>query len=262
MNKTNPRFSHDNITNRRKYTGVHWHDDYELYYMVNGTTKYFIGDEIFQIANGDFVIIPPSMYHMTDSKGCLYNERYLLGFELGRIDKRAYSALNKLCEKKVVRVQKSKLGILEDIFLKLEEEYSGEKNPVLIDLYMTELVIKLERLCAEYKPCLSEADMLIHEISRYISINYSSDLSLDNLSKKFAMSASHLSRRFKAVAGIGITEYITYVRILNAEKLLKMSGLPVTEVAAACGFNDSNYFSTVFKRIKGTTPLKFSKKFI
>jgi len=99
-------------------------------------------------------------------------------------------------------------------------------------------------------------------LSRYISINYSSDLSLDNLSKKFAMSASHLSRRFKAVAGIGITEYITYVRILNAEKLLKMSGLPVTEVAAACGFNDSNYFSTVFKRIKGTTPLKFSKKFI
>ncbi len=262
MNKTNPRFSHDNITNMRKFTGVHWHDDYELYYMVNGTTKYFIGDEIFQIANGDFVIIPPGMYHMTDSEDCLYNERYLIGFAFDRIDKRAGKALNELCEKKVVSVPKSKLGIFEDIFMELEEEYNGEKNRVLIDLYMTELVIKLARLCAEHKPHLSEADMLIHEISRFISLNYGEDLSLDTLSRKFAMSTSHMSRRFKAVAGIGITEYITYVRILNAERLLKTTTLPITEVAAACGFNDSNYFSTVFKRIKGITPLKFSKKFI
>ena len=104
--------------------------------------------------------------------------------------------------------------------------------------------------------------MLIHEISRFISLNYGEALSLDTLSRKFAMSTSHMSRRFKAVAGIGITEYITYVRILNAERLLKTTTLPITEVAAACGFNDSNYFSTVFKRIKGITPLKFSKKFI
>ena len=70
----NQRFSHDLVKNRRKITGVHYHDDYELYYMINGKTKFFIGDEIFQIENGNFVIIPPEMYHMTDSEDCLHNE--------------------------------------------------------------------------------------------------------------------------------------------------------------------------------------------
>ena len=73
------------------------------------------------------------------------------------------------------------------------------------------------------------------------------------------MSESHLSRKFKAHTGIGINEYITYVRITNAEKLLRETELSVTEVADQCGYSDSNYFSTVFKRIKGITPQKCRK---
>ena len=246
MFKTNPRFSHDNITNQRKFTGVHYHDDYELYYLVNGQTKYFIGDEIFK----------------TDSEDCLYNERFLVGFKLDSIDGRTYTAIKELCEKRVVSVPRSRLDQLENVFLRLEAEYDGDKDKTLIDLYIAELVLKLGRCCVPHRQRLTEADMLIHEISRHISLNYSEDLSLDKLAFDFALSTSHLSRRFKAVAGIGINEYITYVRVLNAEKLLKTTKMPVTEVAAACGFNDSNYFSTVFKRIKGVTPLKFSKKFV
>ena len=51
-----------------------------------------------------------------------------------------------------------------------------------------------------------------------------------------------------------------YAQVFDvAEKLLKAKKMPITHVAAACGFNDSNYFSTVFKKIKGITPLKYSK---
>ena len=99
----------------------------------------------------------------------------------------------------------------------------------------------------------------IQTISQYIRNNYMKDITLRSLSHDFSISESHLSRRFKEVSGIGINEYLTYVRIMNAEKLLRSKKMPITEIAAACGFNDSNYFSTVFKRIKGITPLKFSK---
>ena len=58
---------------------------------------------------------------------------------------------------------------------------------------------------------------------------------------------------------MGISEYITFIRIINAEKLLLEGDDSITSVAQKCGFNDPNYFSTVFKKIKGITPLKFAK---
>ena len=45
----------------------------------------------------------------------------------------------------------------------------------------------------------------------------------------------------------------------NAAQLLSTGNFSVTEVAERCGYSDSNYFASVFKKFKGTTPLKFSK---
>lgn len=259
----NDRFSHDLVKNRRKITGVHYHDDYELYYMINGKTKFFIGDEIFQVENGNFVIIPPEMYHMTDSEDCLHNERILLAFKDCQISGKIQFILNALCEKKVIYVPSAKLETAEKIINKIEKEYASydENSDFLIELYIGELLVQLYRFFKVYNPPPVQGDEIIHTVSKYISANYDADLSLKALCKRFGMSDSHLSRRFKTVSGIGINEYITYVRIMNAENLLKTTDLPMTEVAARCGFNDSNYFSTVFKRIKGITPLKFSHRF-
>ena len=73
------------------------------------------------------------------------------------------------------------------------------------------------------------------------------------------MSESCLSRKFKQVSGMGLNEFITSVRIHNAEKLLAGGELSVTRIAELCGYSDSNYFASVFKKIKGTTPVKYAK---
>ena len=259
----NNRFSHDLVKNRRKFTGIHYHDDYELYYMINGKTKFFIGDEIFQVENGNFVIISPDMYHMTDSEDCLHNERILIAFEEDDISENIKSILKNLCEKKVICISSAKLDVAEKIIKNIENEHknSDENSSVLINLYIEELLVQMARLCRNYKPHLSESEEFIHSVSKYISTNYKNDLSLSSLSKKFSVSESHLSRRFKNVTGIGINEYITYVRIMNAEAMLKSKNLPITVIAEKCGFNDSNYFATVFKRIKGITPLKYANRY-
>ncbi|MFQ9799092.1 MAG: AraC family ligand binding domain-containing protein [Clostridia bacterium] len=54
----NPLFSHNKVTNQRKITGIHCHSSYELYYLRNGETKYFVGDEIFHLEPGNFIMIP------------------------------------------------------------------------------------------------------------------------------------------------------------------------------------------------------------
>lgn len=258
----NPDFSHQYVENRRKKTDVHFHNDHELYYLVKGTTKYFIGDKIFQIESGNFVIIPAGLHHKTDSENCLVNERILVSFRSDSFSDKTIKALHLLFSESVIYIPNSKLGVIEDAFSKIENEYKtkDEYSEFLINSHIEEIIIQLARFRQDYRPNLPDADIAIHKISKYITNNYSQDLTLENISQMFSLSSAHLSRRFKVVCGIGINEYITYVRLLNAERLLKETDLPITEIAGKCGFNDSNYFSTVFKKAKGTTPLKFAKE--
>lgn len=259
----NPDFSHDYVENRRKSTDVHFHDDHELYYLVNGSTKYFIDDKIFSIESGNFVIIPAGINHKTDSENCLVNERILVSFKSDTFSCEALNVLDSLFKESVIYIPNSKLEMIENVFSKIENEYKirDTYSEYMINSHIEEILILMARYRQDFSPNLPDTDKIIHKISKYITKNYTQDLSLEKLSRIFSLSSAHLSRRFKAVAGIGINEYITYVRLSNAERLLKESDLPITEIAGMCGFNDSNYFSTVFKKAKGVTPLKFSHKF-
>ena len=50
------------------------------------------------------------------------------------------------------------------------------------------------------------------------------------------------------------------MRVSKAIELLNSTSLSITEISAECGFNDSNYFATVFKKIVGTSPNLFRPK--
>lgn len=258
---TNPTVSYDKVENKRKCSLVHYHDEYELYYLMNGKTKYFVGDEIFHLEKGNFIFIPKGIIHKTDSEECLHNERMLIGFGDDIFDGGTAEILKEFTENKLIAVPLNCQNEAEEIMYRLLEEYKSKTvfKDTLIRLYTLELLILLYRSKTNVKKEPELSDKIIFEISEYINSNYDRNISLDSLSEKFLISKSHLSRKFKKVAGIGLNEYITYVRISNAEKLLKKADMTITHVAAVCGFNDSNYFSTVFKKLKGITPLKYSK---
>lgn len=257
----NERFSHHRIKNKRKFTGIHYHDEYELYYLINGETKYFIGDEIFSVKKDNFVFVPKGMFHKTDSETCLHNERILVCFDDTLFNDENRYIVKELCKTKVMSVPESKLNAMSAILhnLENESEKKDEYSDFLFNLYTLELLTLLCRYRRKPKTEIEGAEKLIHDISEYISQNYDKPITLSLLGNIFSVSESHLCRKFKDISGIGINEYITYVRILNAEKLLKSGKYSITDTALRCGFNDSNYFSTVFKKAKGITPLKFAK---
>lgn len=258
----NPLFSHNKVTNQRKITGIHCHSSYELYYLRNGETKYFVGDEIFHLEPGNFIMIPKGVLHKTDSENCLHSERMLVNFDDSLIDSETHPLLDELCACKLISLPVNQLYQAEEILHKLEIEFEKQSafQQIMIRLYILELLTLLCRLKCDYIPHESASDTLIRTVSEYISANYATDLSLKSLSIRFSLSEGFLSRKFKAVSGMGINEYITHVRIHNAARLLTGSSrCSITEVAAQCGFNDSNYFTSVFKKIKGITPYKFYK---
>jgi AraC-like DNA-binding protein len=237
------------------------HTHHELYYLKSGKTRYLVDDEIYPVEEGNLVFIPAGHYHMTDS-GCLgMVERSLLSFDGELFDADTVAVLDALSSQTLISIPVNHIDGLESLFDSMERSLAldgalGEAVRKIHALAILSFVVRHKRPA---EPAVSESDRIVHEITEYVSTHYGEELTLASLSHRFSVSESHLSRKFKEVAGMGLCEYVTHVRIMNAERLLRGGAVSVTSVAEQCGFNDSNYFSTVFKRIKGITPLRFAR---
>jgi len=97
----------------------------------------------------------------------------------------------------------------------------------------------------------------VYAAKLYINKYYSEDLSLEKVADKLQLSASYLSNLFKKESGQNFVDYITEVRIQKAKELLKSTDQKIYEIASAVGFANEYYFSKVFKKIVGESPLKF-----
>lgn len=248
-------------TSRHSMPHVHHHELHELYYMAKGCTTYYIGDKIYHLQQGNFVFIPKGILHKTDYENNDSNERFLLNFSNRIFTNSMQEIKEDLNSSRLIYIHEEMVPFFEGLLKQIEEESNkgDQYSDMLLNLYITELLVQLCRHKHNLTPELSGTDQTIYIISKYISLHFMENISLSSLSKIFSLSESHLSRIFKAHTGIGINEYITYVRVTNAEKLLMETELSVTRIAQQCGYNDSNYFSTVFKRTKGISPQKLRK---
>lgn len=86
-----------------------------------------------------------------------------------------------------------------------------------------------------------------------------SNITVDALARECSVSTAHLKRIFTKYAGIGVHEYFLQLKILHAKRLLS-KGMSVTEIAEKMSFSSQNYFSIVFKRKVGMSPLQYKKK--
>lgn len=98
------------------------------------------------------------------------------------------------------------------------------------------------------------------EVLLYIKEHRTTDISSEDICKHFACSRSYLSHQFKKKCGMSIREYLNQLRIEDAKTLLINSKLNVTEISIAVGFNDSNYFSKIFKKLTGISPAQYRKE--
>ena len=257
-----PLFSKDIEASKKRKTRIHWHRKHELYYLVNGTTKYFVGEKPYFLQKGNLIFVQKGAQHGTDYEDCLHSKRLLLSFDDDIIPQKFKPFFEELSTDCLIYISEKHLPLIDDIFKKIELENQSQNlyKQHLIELYILQLITLISRLREKApQPQLAPNDALMYKISNYIRKNYHTNISLESLSESFCINKSYLSRRFKGVFGIGVNDYLTYIRILHAEELLKTTNYPITRIAAECGYNDSNYFSTVFKKTKGITPYKFKQ---
>jgi transcriptional regulator with AAA-type ATPase domain len=93
----------------------------------------------------------------------------------------------------------------------------------------------------------------------HIGHRFGEPMSLANLSRAAFVSPSHLSHLFAARVGLSPMAFLSRVRIERAKTLLEGPGLSVSQIAAQVGFGDLRHFERAFKRVLGTTPLKYRR---
>ena len=103
---------------------------------------------------------------------------------------------------------------------------------------------------------------IIDNVKEIIDRNLAEDLSLDAIANIIYMSSKYLSRIFKNVTGLNLSEYITQRRISEACRLLEETRLSVEKIAERVGYHSSAYFIKCFKESKNCTPKQYRKSLI
>ncbi len=100
-------------------------------------------------------------------------------------------------------------------------------------------------------------DEQIIKIQEWLKKHYQRDVALKTLAEKFDISVRSFNRRFRLAAGQTPLQYLQEVRLQQAKALLKQSNLSIAEIAFAVGYQDTSYFSSLFKRVNAITPNEY-----
>ncbi|MDR2741197.1 MAG: helix-turn-helix domain-containing protein [Treponema sp.] len=92
----------------------------------------------------------------------------------------------------------------------------------------------------------------------YVHRHYAAGIQLNNAASAAQVSPAYLSRLFSEHCKTSFIEYVTELRIENAEKLLRESKMNIKEVAFAAGYQDPNYFSKIFRKLTGFSPTAYA----
>lgn len=100
----------------------------------------------------------------------------------------------------------------------------------------------------------------IKKAIEYIHYHIDEELTLNILSKEAKLSPSHFHKLFSKTVGITPNEYIVKARVEKSKEMLIKTGFTISEIAYKCGFSSLSYFSYIYKKRTGLSPLEFRNK--
>ena len=101
---------------------------------------------------------------------------------------------------------------------------------------------------------------IIHQATRYIRAHYAEKLTLDSVAGQVYLSPTYFSRIFRQETGVTFNAYLNAVRIEQSKKLLTDQSVRLIDISLMVGFDNQSYFTKVFKKITGMSPLQYREK--
>jgi AraC-like DNA-binding protein len=152
---------------------------------------------------------------------------------------------------------------VRECFEEMRREYvSGERmSDMMLKSCAYRLVAYLGRKYSIDKAARTDTGNLtrLHTLLQYIENNYYERITTKELASLSFITEEHLCRFFKKTVGKTVSEYVNQYRVEKAAILLANTEDAIGNIGATVGFEDTNYFTRVFKRVKGVTPREYRR---
>ncbi len=227
-------------------------------YALSGSARFASATQEYEAENNSLIYFPSSACYNMEVTSDVPFEHYTVNFLL-TIDRDKNGKLFEyLSGNRFIGIKPQNPKLFESIFSKLVYVWSGKKSGFhleakshlynLANEFFTELETSLINR-SDYERILPA--------KKYIDGNYTKTMTNAYLAELCGISETHTRRLFADVFNVSPIEYQIELRILKAKDLLLTGMYTVGETSEMCGFSDQNYFSRLFKKHVGISPLKY-----
>lgn len=147
---------------------------------------------------------------------------------------------------------------LSALFALYQKDCAGKE--ILAHKYLTDIITGCLSENTEKNEKTESMKEKLEAVRDYMKTHFREEITLDRLSEAFFISKYHLAREYRQTFGITPGNDLTAIRISEAKSLLRFSLEPVSNIARLCGYPDANYFTKVFRKCEGITPLEYRRK--
>lgn len=239
---------------------LHYHDAYELYYLLGGERKYLTHSKLYPIDADWVTLTRPYVIHGTNGQNY---ERLLVSFSEDFLSSHFSPAMVEEFHEvfsvdaipaEVVRNNPQ----IKELFIQIVKDVENGENKMAA-MHLGTLLLILYNAVHQI-PAGSNNSTLstqMQEVLAYVSNNLATIKTLEQVASHFYVSKYYLSHQFKNSTGFTFIEFLTKVKISRALHLLKYTNNSIAEIAESCGFDTPTYFGVVFKKKLHMTPLQY-----
>lgn len=249
---------------------VHFHNAIELVKINSGEIKCIVGEKELVLQAGDIMFINSNVMHRL-----CYTKPVDISYIQIDIEAyfRQYSNYTDYFINKFITSLHNREYLFEkdqrelnEIFEKFLDESVNQKEnfEAYIKAYVQLLIAFMYRnklLTDPESYYDSEKLKGLKPVLEYIEQNYTTYVSLEEISKSTGIDKYRLCRQFKAATGSTIVSYINFLRLSKASSMLLNTDKTIGEICFDSGFSTIQYFNKTFKNFYNCTPKAYRKQF-
>jgi len=239
---------------------VHWHEFYELCYILKGKGVNVINGLPVSLQEGSLFLLTPADFHEIYSVGDAAMALYNIVFSEELLTSELRSLL--FAGQTAYSVQFGGAGDtpVEQEFRRIEAEMGVRTSgyPIVVKGSLERILVEMFRKSnaspRERERDTSQQAASVRRAMMYMQHHFREELKLEDAAREAQMAPNYFSACFKKTAGISFQHYLQELRISFAGSLLRASALPVTDICLASGFQTLSHFERVFKQKHGKSP--------
>ncbi len=257
-------------------TAWHYHQEFELSFITEGSGKRIVGDSVESFHPGDLIFIGPRIPHVwisgemarTQHSGRTLESVYLL-FNQDILPQELISLPEFKDVKRAIKLSERGMLIQEDTLnqvskIMLQLPYQDRMKRLMLFYEILHIIGNSQSFTllaseAYVKSKFETSNTRVNNIHEFLMNNYREEINLEEIAELVHLAPASVCRFFKSATGQTIFNYLNKIKVDYACNLLMNTDLNIVDISYDCGFNNLSHFNKQFKQITGKTPSQYRK---